>query len=109
MPFALKVLGQLNPSAATLSSLYTVPLSTSAVVSTITVANRSSVDTVFRIAVSPGGASIDVKHYIYYDLLAPGNDTFVATIGLTLSAGDIVRVYAEDATLSFSMFGEEST
>ncbi len=104
-----KVLGQSNPSAATLTTLYTVPASTNTVSSTIVVANRSVVDTTFRIAVSPGGAGISDEHYLYFDTLIPGNDTFATTIGITLEATDVIRVRATLATLSFNVFGIERT
>ena len=102
-----KVLGQFNPSAATLTTIYTVPGSTDAVVSTITVANRSSAATGFRIAVSPAGAGISDEHYLYYDIPIPGNDTFTTTIGISLDATDVIRVRATLATLSFTVFGIE--
>lgn len=104
-----KVLGQSNPIAATLTDVYTVPSSTVAVISTITVANRSSVDTTFRIAVSPAGAAISDEHYIYYDTTIPGNDTFATTIGISLEATDVIRVRATLATVSFNVFGIERT
>jgi hypothetical protein len=104
-----KVLGQLDPIAATLTDLYTVPSSTVAVLSTITVANRSNVDTTFRIAVSPGGAAISNEHYLYYDIAISGNDTFATTIGISLEATDVIRVLGTLATLSFNAFGIERT
>lgn len=108
MANVIKVLGQLNPSAATLSTLYTVPGSTSTVTSTITVCNRSATPTSFRIAVRPGGAAISNEHYLYYDVVIAGNDTFAATIGMTLAATDVISVYSTLATLSFSLFGQET-
>jgi hypothetical protein len=102
-----KVLGQLAPSATTLTDLYTVPGSTAAVVSTLQVCNRGGTDTTFRIAVSPAGAAIASAHYVYYDLAIVANDSFAATIGITLAATDVVRVYAGNANLSFSLFGVE--
>lgn len=102
-----KVLGQLNPGAASLTDLYTVPGSINSVISTVMVSNRSSVATSFRISIAPGGAADSLEQYIYYDIAIPGNDTFAATIGITLETTDVVRVYATLATLSFSAFGIE--
>lgn len=104
-----KILGQSNPSAATLTDIYTVPGSTSAVIATIFVANRSSVATSFRIAVAPAGAADDLKHYIYYDIEIAGNDSFATTTGINLETTDKVRVYATLATLSFTVTGLEIT
>lgn len=108
MATTLKVLGQSNPSATTLTTLYTVPASTSAVCSTLTVCNRSATATTFRVAVRPAGAGISNEHYLYYDVTIAGNDTFAATLGITLATTDVVSVYATLATLSFSLFGQEN-
>ena len=109
MATTLKVLGQVVPGAASLTTLYTVPALTSTVCSSIVVSNNSATATSFRIAVSPAGAAIDPKHYIYYDVTIAGNDTFVATIGISLATTDLIRVYATLATLAFSLFGQEIT
>jgi glucose-6-phosphate dehydrogenase assembly protein OpcA len=109
MATTLKVLGQIAPSATTLTTLYAVPSATSAVCSTLVVCNRSSTATSFRVAVRPAGASISNEHYIYYDVAIAGNDTFCATIGISLATTDVVSVYATLATLSFSLFGQQVT
>jgi len=105
----IKVLGQSAPLAATLTTLYTVPGATQTVCSSITVCNRSATATTFRVAVRPAGAGISNEHYLYYDVTIAGNDTFVATIGLTLDATDVVSVYNTLATLSFNLYGQENT
>jgi len=104
-----KILGQLNPSAATLTDLYTVPGATSAVVATIFVANRSGVATSFRISIAKAGAADSDEQYIYYDISIAGNDTFGSTTGINLEATDVVRVLATLATLSFTLTGIEIT
>jgi len=109
MAGTLKVLGQLNPSATTLTTLYTVPGATTAVVSTLTVANRSASATTFRASIAVSGAADDNKQYIAYDAPIAGNDTVALTLGLTLGAADVVRAYATLATLSFNLFGSEYT
>lgn len=109
MATTLKVLGQAAPSATTLTTIYTVPALTSTACSSIVVCNRSATATSFRIAVQPAGASISNQHYLYYDVTIAGNDTFIATIGISLATTDVVSVYAGLATLSFSLFGQENT
>lgn len=109
MANTFKVLGQSDPSATTLTDVYTVPASTETTISTLTVANRSSSATSFRISVAPAGAADSDEQYLYYDIATAGNDTFAATLGITLEATDVVRVYATDATLSFQFFGVEMT
>lgn len=107
MASTLKVLGQSSPLAATLTTLYTVPALTQAVVSTITVCNRSATATTFRLSVAVAGAADDVKQYVAYDVAIDGNGVVHLTLGITLGAADVLRCYATLATLSFNAYGEE--
>ena len=110
MATTYKVLGQQAPGATTATDLYTVPGATQAVVSSIIVCNRSSSATAtFRISASVAGLATAPKDYIYYDLIIGQNDTFIATIGLTLGATDKIRIYASTANLSFTAVGSEIT
>lgn len=102
-----KILGQLSPSATTLTDIYTVPASTSSIISSMIICNRSATPTAFRISVAFEGDANDVKQYLYYDTPIAGNDTFAATLGLSLSETDVIRVYATLATLSFNVSGVE--
>jgi len=107
MPTTYKVLGQSNPAATTLSTLYTVPSATNAVISSITVANLAATSATFRIAVRPAGASIANSQYIAYDSTLGASDTTVLTMGVTMNATDVLSVYASSTTVTFSAFGSE--
>lgn len=107
MADTLKILGSVAPAAATSTTLYTVPAATSTTLSSITVCNTSANATSFRISVAAAGAALATNQYVYYDQTISGNSTYVATIGITLAATDVVRVYATLATLSFNAFGVE--
>jgi glucose-6-phosphate dehydrogenase assembly protein OpcA len=109
MALTYKVLGQSNPSATTATTLYTVPSSTSSIVSTLSVANIGSTATTFRVAVRPAGATLANQHYLAYDVSIPANDTTILTLGLSLATTDVVTVYAGNANVSFSLFGTEIT
>lgn len=109
MATAYKVLGQLAPSATTATTLYTVPSSTEAVVSTIVIANRDASSATFRIAVRPDGATLSNEHYIAYNVTVGASDSTTLTLGITLNAADVVTVYASTANLSFNIFGSEIT
>jgi hypothetical protein len=104
-----KVLAQSNPSAATLTASYAVPSSTSAVVSSIVVCNRSATPTAFRISIQKANAADSNEQYIAYDVPIGGNQTITFTLGVTLAATDELNVYATLATLSFNVFGVEIT
>lgn len=105
----VKILGQAAPSATTETDLYTVPAGKETIISSLTVCNRDTSAASFRISVSQGGGATANKDYLYYDLLAPPNDTFVFTGGITLAATDKVRVYAETTMFSFNLFGSENS
>jgi glucose-6-phosphate dehydrogenase assembly protein OpcA len=109
MPTVYKVLGQSAPSATTDTDLYTVPAATSAVVSTLVIANRAATAATYRIAIRPAGATIANEHYIAYDVSIGATDSTALTLGLTLTNTDVVTVYASTADLSFSIFGSEIT
>lgn len=106
---AKKVLGQVNPAATTLTTLYTVPSAKEAVVSSISVANLTSTAATFRLAVRPAGAAIDPKHYIGYDITVGASDSTIITVGLTLATTDVLSVYASTANVAFQAFGDEAT
>ena len=103
-----KVLGQAALTAETETVVYTVPAGTQAVISTIVIANRNSVANSFRLAVRESGAPLSDEHYVAFDTAVAGNDSTNLTLGLTLSATDIITVYGGAAsTLSVSVFGSE--
>lgn len=107
MPTIYKVLGQSAPSATTATTLYTVPASTDAVVSTISVCNRAATSGTYRIAIRPAGATLANEHYIAYDSAITANNTTFITVGVTLDATDVITVYASSADMTFSAFGTE--
>lgn len=106
MAASYKVLGQVNPAAATLTTLYTVPSATSSVGSTLSVCNQG-VTTTVRVAVRPAGAAIDPSHYILYETTVSNNNTLFLTIGIALATTDVVSVYAGTANVSFNLYGSE--
>lgn len=103
-----KVLGQSAPSATTNTDVYTVPGSTSTIISTLTIANRSATVATFRVAVRPSGAAISNAHYIAYDTTITANGIVTMTLGLTLATTDVVTVYASTANVSFGLYGVEN-
>lgn len=109
MPTAYKVLGQVATAATTDTTLYTVPSSTSTVISSIIVANRAATSAVYRIAIRPDAATLANQHYIAYDVTVGASDSTTLTLGITLDAADVITVRASTANLSFSAFGSEIT
>lgn len=108
MATTYKVLAQSNPAATTETTLYTVPSSTSAVVSTISICNQAGSSGTYRIAVRPAAdGSTAAKHWIVYGATVAASDSIMLTLGVTLAAGDLIRVYGSSANISFAAFGSE--
>lgn len=104
-----KVLAQSNPAATTPTDVYTVPTATTAVISSVVVANRSAVQRTFRLSVRVAGAGADNKQFLAYDMAVPANDTIFLQLGLTLGAADVLTAYASAQELAFNVFGVEHT
>lgn len=102
-----KILGQSNIAAATLTDVYTVPPLTEVVNSSIFICNRSGAVRTFRVSIAKAGAADDGKQYIYYNEALPKDTTFVFTTGITLGAGDVIRVYSNGNNVSVNIFGVE--
>lgn len=107
MATTYKVLGQSNPSATTATTLYTVPASTQAVVSTIVIANLAASAATFRIAIRVAGAALANSQYVAYDITVGASDSTALTLGITLGATDVITVYGSTANLTFTAFGSE--
>jgi hypothetical protein len=107
MATVYKVLGQSNPAATTATTLYTVPSSTSTVVSTVVICNQAASSATFRLSVRPAGASQTTAMYLAYDVTVGASDSTALTLGITMATTDVLTVYASSATVSFTAFGSE--
>jgi hypothetical protein len=112
MPTTYKVLNQQAMSANTYTNLYTVPAATSAVISTITVANTASAAATYRLAVTSSAttaSAVALGDHIAYDVSVAANDTTALTIGLALEAGKKLVGRASASAVVFGVFGSEVT
>ena len=110
MANALKILGQLNPTANTQGNVYVVPASTAAIVNNITVANQSASNASYSIIVMPSGsfsATAANTYFIVRGGVVPASDTATLSLGVTLPAGAILAANTNSGSLSISAFGVE--
>lgn len=108
MAINYKVLGQVLPSAAsTWTQLYVAPTAKQAICSSLTVANLSTDDILYRVRVRVAGAAANDKQTIVYDTAAASGVSQALQLSMTLSAGDIVEIYAAATTIAFNLFGSE--
>jgi len=104
----IKVLGQLDSSATTQQTLYTVPDLTQTTVSSFVACNRTGSAITFRLRINIAGASDDDKQFLYYGKSVAANDTFTAVIGMCLGQKDVVKTYASATNMSFTLFGVQT-
>ena len=109
MADAIKVLGQLDVSATTITTLYTVPDLTQTTVSSFVICTRSGSGITFRVSVHVAGAGADDKQFIFYDEALAATTTRTVVIGMCLTQADVVKVYSRAANVSFNMFGVETS
>jgi hypothetical protein len=91
----------LTPSAATETTLYTVPAANAAIMSSLRVTNENASVTSLTIAVYPGGGGTNYKLLKTYAL--PTMQTMDALSGVSciLEAGDVLKVTSSVADVDF--------
>ena len=108
MAIHYKILGQVVPSAVnTYTQLYPCLTGKEAICSSLTVANLSTDDVLYRVRVRQAGASANDKQILVYDTAAAAGVSQALQLSMTLSAGDIVEVYAASTAIAFNLFGSE--
>src|SRR5437660_7698506 len=91
---------QLFPAAGVRSDLYTVPVNTRAVVSSLVACNQTAMRGQFSLSVAVAGAVDEAKQYLYRQQTIGPYSTFVATLGGTLGPGDVVRVWSDNGHMA---------
>lgn len=108
MPTAHLILGQAVP--ATSSNIFTVPASTTYIVSTLVVANTTTSASTVRVHARVAGAAAATSNAVVYDASIPANSTVSFTLGMTFAATDILTVVAgTSGALTVTAFGSSLT
>jgi hypothetical protein len=109
MAILYEILGQVSPAAGTTATLYTVPAATQAVCSTLAICNTSNTSTTYHVQARIGGASTTTAQYIVFNSPVSANDSIFLTVGMSLSATDVVSVFSAGVGVAFNLFGSEIT
>ena len=108
MTTSYKVLGQSAPANTSNADLYTVPASTEAVISTLSITNLTGTEATFSVYLRVDGATAASANTLLKDVPLAANSLFSATQGITLGAADVITVSTATAdALSFQAFGSE--
>lgn len=109
MATTYKILGQSQPGTA-VADLYTVPASTSAVISTITATNVDGTASDISIFVVSNGDSAGAANAVVYEAQLGANTMQGFTLGITLGAQDKLSVQsATGSAVTYQAFGSELT
>lgn len=110
MATTYKVLGQSAPTNTSNADLYTVGSGKSAVVSTLSITNTTGSAATARVFVRVGGATAATSNALVYDASMAANSVTAITIGVTLTATDVVTVQTGTGNaLTFQLFGQENS
>jgi hypothetical protein len=91
----------LTPSAATETTIYTVPAANLAIVSSLRVTNTSASTTNLTAAVYPEGGA--TPYYVLKSYVLPANATMdiFSGVSIVLSASDVLKVTSSQADSDF--------
>jgi hypothetical protein len=110
MPTTYKVLGQAAPANTSSAVLYTVPADTQTIVSTLVISNLTATEVNANVNICVLGVSSTNANTILKALPIPSNSLVTFTLGITMSATDVIRIQSAQAdALSFNAFGSEIT
>jgi hypothetical protein len=108
MAINYKILGQAHPAGTSDTDVYTVPASTQAIVSTLSITNVTASSANARVYVRVAGATSASVNAVLYDVPVAANSVAAFTLGITLDATDVVTVKTSTgSSLTFQLFGSE--
>jgi len=116
MPNSYKILGQIYPTANTLTNVYVTGASVSAIVNTIYITNQDSANANVDLIIRPINETLANKHYLLRNQILAAADTIIINPNLTLNsavilAGNVSYRAGETKTanVSINAFGVEIT
>ena len=107
----IKILGQIQTTANTLTNAYVVGAATESIVSTVTVCNQSANNVLVDVFARYGGTTLGNQHYLVYQYALGAADTLVLEPRLTMNATSVLAANVTGANaasnVSVNVFGIE--
>ena len=92
---------------STYATLYNVPASTEAIISTIVICNTAATSATYRIGLDTSAGTPGASEWLVYDATVAATDSVCLTLGIVLDAGKYIRVSSSANTVTFSAFVSE--
>ena len=107
MALTEKRLGAARPADTNNATLYTVPASTTVIITSIIVCNTTASDATCRVFLTPSGGTADQTTAIVYDYTIPANDSKEVLAGRQIleASGTIVVRTGTASALTFTGSG----
>ena len=109
MPQAYEILGQISPTANTLTNVFVTGTSTSAIVGTITISNFSDANASYSLVVRPINEALSTKHFIVRGGILPARELITITGAVTMNSSAILAANTSDSSVSINAYGVEIT
>ena len=104
-----EILGQLSPTANTLTNVFVTGASSSAIVGTITIHNFSDANASYSLMVRPINETLANKHFIIRGGILPAREMISITGAVTMNANAILAANTNGGSVSFNAYGVEIT
>ena len=109
MPQAYEILGQISPTANTLTKVFVTGASSSAIVGTITISNFSDANASYSLVVRPINEALSTKHFIVRGGILPARELITITGAVTMNSSAILAANTSDSSVSINAYGVEIT
>lgn len=102
-----KILGQVSPSADTLTNVYISGASTEAIIGTITIHNFSDSNAAYSLVVRPTAETFSNKHYIIRGGVVPARELVTITGAVAMNSSVVLAANTNSSSLTFNAYGAE--
>ena len=102
-----EILGQVSPTANTLTNVFVTGASSSSIVGTITISNFSDANATYSLVVRPINETLANKHFIVRGGILPARELITITGAVTMNANAILAANTSGGSVSFNAYGVE--
>jgi hypothetical protein len=102
-----KILGQVTPSANTLTNVYISGASTEAIIGTITIHNFSDSNAAYSLVVRPTADAFANRHYIIRGGVVPARELVTITGAVAMNSSVVLAANTNSSSLTFNAYGAE--